>query len=251
MIKCSPKWPTDWLAQPLPRCRCGDRNDSAVWLSSPCLSLRSSAMTNDPSLWGLGLGGDFISEAVTDKDASGFYYKWQRPLCVSVCVCVCVSVCVSVCGLSASDDSSMFFSLPTPTPRSLVFRIWVPVENLYKYTSLCRNQALYGTFLDNPHWVIIQSHLGHLTGSACWSRQHNGETRIPGEGSSVTRYVDAGQVPSRYFPINKWKQLLSDTTVAQMGNMNHVINTRPLSSSRFSHMRNQMSVFLLNITENS
>lgn len=32
-------------------------------------------MTNDPSLWGLGLGGDFISEAVTDKDASGFYYK--------------------------------------------------------------------------------------------------------------------------------------------------------------------------------
>ena len=172
-------------------------------------------------------------------------------VCVRVCECVCVSVCVSVCGLSASDDSSMFFSLPTPTPRSLVFRIWVPVENLYKYTSLCRNQALYGTFLDNPHWVIIQSHLGHLTGSACWSRQHNGETRIPGEGSSVTRYVDAGQVPSRYFPINKWKQLLSDTTVAQMGNMNHVINTRPLSSSRFSHMRNQMSVFLLNITENS
>ena len=204
---------------------------------------------------GPGVGRGFISEAVTDKDASVFYYKWQKPLCVWVCVCVgvsrsvcvwvclsvcgcmwvCVSVweCVCVCGLSSSDDSSVFFSLPTPTPKSLVFRIWVPVENLYKYTSLCRNQALYGTFLDNPHWVITQS---HLSGSTVGRPEHQ-------EKGAGSRRLDTVQVPSRYFPINKWKQLLSHTSTAQAGNMNHVINTLPLSSSKFGHMRNQMSVF--------
>ena len=250
MIQCSPQWPADWLTEPLPRCRCGDRNDSAVWLSSSCLSLRLSAMTNDPSLWGLGLGGDLflkqsqikMLQCSTTNDKSLCVCEH---VCVWVWVWVCESVCVCVrecvCGLSSSDDSSVFFSLPTPTPKSLVFRIWVPVENLYKYTSLCRNQALYGTFLDNPHWVIIQS---HLRGSTVGRPEHQ-------EKGAGSRCLDTVQVPSRYFPVNKWKQLLSHTTTAQAGNMNHVINTLPLSSSKFGHMRNQMSVFFLNITKNS
>lgn len=45
MIKYSKKRPTDWLNL-FQGCRCGDRNDSAVWLSIPCLSLGSKLLTH-------------------------------------------------------------------------------------------------------------------------------------------------------------------------------------------------------------
>lgn len=127
MIKYSKSGPlTDWLNL-FQDCRCGDRNDSAVWLSIPCLSLRSNIIVCSLTKMILayqdrGWEGDFISEAVTDKDASRVY-KRQEPVRVFVRVCMHVCVCACMCVFSSfSDDSSMFHRLHIP--HTLTPALW-------------------------------------------------------------------------------------------------------------------------------